>query len=70
MVGCRLAARNRFGLVIIWPVLESGGEPGAAGLTASPYGVVVYGGRPQVGVVQVVCRTVGSELAFRPHGPG
>ena len=41
VVGCRLAARNRFGLVIIRPVVETGGQPGAAYLAASPYGVVV-----------------------------
>ena len=70
MVGCQLAARNRFGLVIIRPVLEVGGEPGAACLTASPYGIVVQGGRPQVGVVKVVRLAVGGELALRPRGPG
>ena len=69
-VGRRLAARSWIGLVIIGPVVKAGGEAGAACLAAAPRGVVVQGGRPQVGVVKVVRHTVGGELAFRPRGPG
>ena len=70
MVGSRLAARNRFGLVIIRPVIEAGGEAGAACLAAAPRGVVVQGGRPQVSVLKVVRLAVGGKLALRPRGPG
>ena len=70
LIGRRLAARDDFRLVIIWPVIEAGSKPGAACLAASPHSVVVQSGRPQVGVVQVVRRPVGEILALHPRCPG
>ena len=70
MVERRLAARIRVGLVIVRPVIKAGGETGAACLAASPYGVVVQGGRPQVSLLKVVRLAVGGKLALRPRGPG
>ena len=70
MIGRRLTARDDFRLIIIRPVVEAGSKPGAACLAASPHGVVVQSGRPQVGVVQVRRHPVGEKLALRPHCPG
>ena len=70
MIGHRLTARNDAGLVVIRLILEAGPEPGAACLAASPNGVVIQSGRPQVGIVQVVRRTVWDELALHPCGSG
>ncbi len=70
MAGRRLAAWDDFRLVVIRPVVEAGSKPGAACFAASRLGVVVHGGRPQVGVLQVVRRPVGEKLAIRPRRPG
>ena len=74
MVGCRLVAWDDFRLVVIWPVVEAGSKPGAAcfaaGFAASRFGVVVHGGRPQVGVLQLMLRPVGEKSAIRPRSPG
>jgi len=69
MVGRRLAAWDDFCLIVIRPVVEAGSKPGAACFAASPLGVVVHSGRPQVGVVQVMRRPVGEKLALRPRCP-
>ena len=65
----RLAAWDDFRLVVIRPVVEADSKPGAAclaaGLAATRLGVVVHGGCPQVGVLQVVLRPVGDESALR-----
>ena len=69
MAGRRLAAWDDFRLVVIWPVVEADSKPGAAclaaGLATARLGVVIHGGRPQVGVLQVVLRPVGDESALR-----
>ena len=71
MAGRRLAAWDDFRLVVIRPVVEAGSKPGAAcfaaGLATARLGVVVHGGRPQVGVLQVMLRPVGEESALRPR---
>ena len=69
MVGCQLAARNRFGLVIIRPVLEAGPKPRASGLVAFPHDGIFHGGRSQVRIVGVVHHAVGEELALYPAAP-
>ena len=65
----RLAAWDDFRLVVIRPVVEADPKPGAAclaaGLAATCLGVVIHGGRPQVGVLQVMLRPVGEESALR-----
>ena len=65
----RLAAWDDFRLVVIRPVVEADSKPGAAclaaGLATARLGVVIHGGRPQVGVFQVVLRPVRDESAFR-----
>ena len=63
----RLAAWDDFRLVVIRPVVETGSKPGAACFAATRLGVVIHGGRPQVGVLQVVLRPVGEESALRPR---
>ena len=64
----RLAAWDDFRLVVIRPVVEADSKPGAAclaaGLAATRLGVVIHGGRPQVGVLQVVLCPVGEESAL------
>ena len=65
VAGCRLAAWDGFRLVVVRPVVEAGSKPGAACFAASRLGVVVHGGRPQVGVLQVVRRPVREKLAIR-----
>ena len=69
MIGRRLAARDGFGLIVVWPVIKGGAEPGAAclaaGLATSRLDVVVHTGRPQVGVLQIVFGPVGDESALR-----
>ena len=74
MVGRRLVARDNFCLIIIRPVVEAGSKPGAAcfaaRFAASPLGVVVHSGRPQVGVVQVMRHPVGEKLALCRRCPG
>ena len=71
MAGCRLVAWDDFRLVVIWPVVETGSKPGAAcfaaDFAATRLGVVIHGGRPQVGVLQVMLRPVGEKLAIRPR---
>ena len=65
----RLAAWDDFRLVIVWPVVKADSKPGAAclaaGLATARLGVVIHGGHPQVGVLQVVLRPVGDESALR-----
>ena len=65
----RLAAWDDFILVIVRPVVEADSKPGgaclAAGLATARLGVIIHGGRPQVGVLQVVLRPVGDESALR-----
>ena len=65
----RLAAWNDFRLIVVRPVVEADSKPGAAclaaGLATARLGVVVHGGRPQVGVLQIVLRPVGDESALR-----
>ena len=70
MAGRRLAAWDDFRLVVIRPVVEAGSKPGAACFAASRLGAVVHGGRPQVGVLQVMLRPVGEKSAIRPRCPG
>ena len=70
VLGCRSAARDDFGLVVIWSVLEAGPEPRPACVAAFPCDVVLHGGRPQVWVVYIVHRTVEEELEFHPYDPG
>ena len=69
MAGRRLAAWDDFRLVVIPPVVEADSKPGAACVAASRLGVVVHGGRPQVGVLQIMLRPVGEKSAIRPR-PG
>ena len=59
LIGCRLAARDDFDLIVVRPVVKGNSKPGAACFTASRLGVVVHGGRPHVVVVQVMLRPVG-----------
>ena len=72
--GGRLAGRDGFGFVLVWPVLEGSGKPGAAcftaGLAASRLGGVLHMDRPQNGVLLVVLDPVGDEAALhvRPAG--
>ena len=74
MVRSRLAARDDFRLVVIRLVVEADSKPGAAclgaGLATTRLGVVIHGGRPQVGVLQVMLRPVGEKSAIRPRCPG
>ena len=74
MVGRRLVAWDDFRLVVIRPVVEADSKPVAAclaaGLAAARLGVVFHGGRPQVGVLQVMLRPVGEKSAIRPRSPG
>ena len=61
----RLTAWDDFSLVVVRPVVEADSKPGAAslaaGLAAARLVVVIHGGHPQVGVLQVVLRPVGDE---------
>ena len=66
----RLAAWDDFRLVVIRPVVKAGSKPGGACVTASCLGVVVHGGRPHVGVLQVMLRPVREKSAIRPRYPG
>ena len=65
----RLTAWDDFSLIVVRPVVEADSKPGAAclaaGLAATRLGVVIHGGRPQVGVLQIVLRPVGDESALR-----
>ena len=65
----RLAVWDDIRLVVIRPVVEADSKPGAAclaaGLAAARLGVVFPGGRPQVGVLQIVFRPVGDESTLR-----
>ena len=67
--GCRLAARNGFGFILVRPVVKGGSEPGAAcfaaSLASTRLDVVVHMDRPQVGVLQVVFGPVGDEAVLR-----
>ena len=67
----RLTAWNDFSLIVLRPVVKADSKPGAAcfaaGYAASRLGVVVHGGRPQVGVLQVMLRPVGEKSAICPH---
>ena len=61
--------RDGFGFVLVRPVVEGSGEPGAAcfsaGLAAGRLGSILHMDRPQVGVLQVVFGPVGDEATLR-----
>ena len=67
--GCRLAARDGFGFILVRPVVEGSSEPGAAcfaaGLATGRLDGVVHMDCPQVGVLQVVFGPVGDEATLR-----
>ena len=66
--------RDGFGFVLVRPVVEGSGEPGAAcfatGLAAGRLGGILHMDRPQVGVLLVVLGPVGDAAALhvRPAG--
>ena len=69
-----LAGRDDFGFVLVRPIVEGRGEPGAAcfaaGLATSRLGGFLHMDRPQIGVLLVVLGPVGDEAALhvRPAG--
>ena len=56
--------RDGFGFVLVRPVVEGSGEPGAAGLAAGRLDGVLHMDRPQVRVLLVVFGPVGDEAAL------
>ena len=55
---------GRLGFVLVQPVIEGSGEPGAACFAAGRLGGILHMDRPQVGVLLVVFGPVGDEAAL------